>query len=82
MVCLSSEGEVVRPALLWNDTRSAGAAADLVAELGAAAWAEGCGARPDRTCSPVVASRMTTVQDCVDESTPATRLMVAKVVPG
>ena len=27
-------GEVVRPALLWNDTRSAGAAADLVAELG------------------------------------------------
>ena len=37
--------------------------------------AGGCGARPDRTCSPVVASRMTTVQDCVDESTPATRLM-------
>jgi xylulokinase len=46
MVCLSSDGEVVRPALLWNDTRSAGAAADLVAELGAAAWAEGCGSLP------------------------------------
>ena len=27
--------QVVRPALLWNDTRSAGAAADLVAELAA-----------------------------------------------
>ena len=33
MVCLDEAGEVVRPALLWNDTRSAGAAADLVAEL-------------------------------------------------
>ncbi|MEY9906183.1 xylulokinase [Catenulispora sp. MAP12-49] len=35
MVCLDDEGAVVRPALLWNDTRSARAAADLVAELGA-----------------------------------------------
>ena len=30
MVCLDEAGEVVRPALLWNDTRSAGAARDLV----------------------------------------------------
>jgi xylulokinase len=36
MVCLDEEGAVVRPALLWNDTRSAQAAADLVAELGRA----------------------------------------------
>src|SRR3978361_241973 len=34
MVCLDDDGAVVRPALLWNDTRSAGAAADLTAELG------------------------------------------------
>ena len=34
MVCLDEAGAVVRPALLWNDTRSAGAAADLVDELG------------------------------------------------
>ena len=34
MVCLDEDGEVVRPALLWNDTRSAGAAADLIEELG------------------------------------------------
>jgi xylulokinase len=34
MVCLDGAGEVVRPALLWNDTRSAGAAAELVAEHG------------------------------------------------
>ena len=46
MVCLSAGGEVVRPALLWNDTRSAGAARDLVAELGAQAWAEATGSVP------------------------------------
>jgi len=34
LVCLDSAGEVVRPALLWNDTRSASSAADLVDELG------------------------------------------------
>src|SRR5918912_3485172 len=33
-VCLDEHGEVVRPALLWNDTRSAGAAQDLIAEEG------------------------------------------------
>ncbi|NUT99345.1 MAG: xylulose kinase [Saccharothrix sp.] len=47
MVCLDSSGEVVRPALLWNDTRSAGAAADLVEELGGPAkWAEAVGNVP------------------------------------
>src|SRR5665647_729946 len=34
MVALDANGAVVRDALLWNDTRSAAAAADLVAELG------------------------------------------------
>lgn len=47
MVCLDEHGEVVRPALLWNDTRSAGAAAELVAELGGPrAWAEAVGSVP------------------------------------
>lgn len=46
MVCLDASGEVVRPALLWNDTRSAGAATDLVAELGPQAWAEAVGSVP------------------------------------
>jgi xylulokinase len=47
MVCLSSAGEVVRPALLWNDTRSADAAVTLVEELGGpAAWADAVGAVP------------------------------------
>lgn len=35
MVVLDESGEVIRPALLWNDTRSAGAASDLVKEFGA-----------------------------------------------
>jgi len=38
---------VVRPALLWNDTRSAGAAADLVTELGGPRmWADAVGLVP------------------------------------
>jgi xylulokinase len=47
MVCLDEAGQVVRPALLWNDTRSADAAADLTAELGGPrAWAEAVGLVP------------------------------------
>jgi xylulokinase len=47
MVCLDDAGTVVRPALLWNDNRSAGAALDLVAELGGpAAWADQVGVVP------------------------------------
>jgi xylulokinase len=47
MVCLDGAGQVVRPALLWNDTRSAAAAHDLVAELGGGAgWADAVGVVP------------------------------------
>ncbi len=53
MVCLDDDGVVVRPALLWNDTRSAPDAAELVAELGdgrsdrgARAWADAVGSVP------------------------------------
>ncbi|MBI1379167.1 MAG: xylulokinase [Frankiales bacterium] len=46
MVLLDEFGAVVRPALLWNDTRSAGAAADLVTELGADTWARVTGTVP------------------------------------
>jgi xylulokinase len=53
MVCLDAEGQVIRPALLWNDTRSAQAATDLVreagdgdAERGAAVWAQAVGTVP------------------------------------
>ncbi|HSO64705.1 MAG TPA: xylulokinase [Ornithinibacter sp.] len=46
MVLLDETDEVVRAALLWNDTRSAAAAADLVDELGAQVWADATGVVP------------------------------------
>ncbi|WP_067568707.1 xylulokinase [Nocardia acidivorans] len=53
MICLDARGEVIRPALLWNDTRSAAAAEALVRELGdgdrdlgARRWADAVGTVP------------------------------------
>jgi xylulokinase len=47
MVTLDDDHNVVRKALLWNDIRSASAAADLVRELGGAqAWANAVGTVP------------------------------------
>ncbi len=47
MVCLDAIGRAVRPALLWNDVRSADAAQALVRELGGArAWAQAVGVVP------------------------------------
>ncbi|HVV14245.1 xylulokinase [Amycolatopsis sp.] len=47
MITLDEAGEVVRPALLWNDTRSARAAEALIEELGGpAAWAKAVGSVP------------------------------------
>jgi xylulokinase len=49
MICLDSDGGVVRPALLWNDTRSATSAQRLIIEAGADArsyWAERTGSVP------------------------------------
>ena len=53
MVCLDERGEVIRPALLWNDTRSAEAARELIlergdgdSEAGARWWAQATGLVP------------------------------------
>lgn len=47
LVALDADGDPVRPALLWNDTRSAPQAADLVREFGGArAWADAVGTVP------------------------------------
>jgi xylulokinase len=46
MVALDAEGRVIRPALLWNDTRSADAAAALRDEVGADAFARRTGVVP------------------------------------
>ena len=53
MVCLDAGGQVIRPAVLWNDTRSAAAARELIIEAGdgdqtsgARWWAEATGSVP------------------------------------
>ena len=53
MVCLNADGDVIRPALLWNDTRSAPAALELIKEAsdgdpaaGAKYWAGATGTVP------------------------------------
>jgi xylulokinase len=38
MIVLDGDGEVIRPALLWNDLRSAGAAAELISQNGGPGW--------------------------------------------
>ena len=74
LVCLDASGKPLRPAMLWNDTRSAPDAARLVDELGgAAAWAETIGLVPVasftapkwawvRRCEPEVAARTVAVR--------------------
>ena len=48
MVVLDDDGKVIRPAPLWNDLRSAAAAADLITEFGGRAWwAEHTGSVPN-----------------------------------
>jgi xylulokinase len=48
MVVLDEDGEVIRPALLWNDLRSAAAASALIAERGGPHWwAEHTGSVPN-----------------------------------
>ncbi|GAB3580808.1 xylulokinase [Amycolatopsis endophytica] len=74
MVTLDDDGEVVRPALLWNDTRSGKAAGDLVRELGGpAAWTEAVGSVP-------VASFTVTKLRWFAENEPALADRVARVV--
>jgi xylulokinase len=46
MVVLDAAGRVIRPALLWNDTRSAQAALDLIGEVGAEEYARRTGTVP------------------------------------
>jgi xylulokinase len=72
MVVLDSDGRVIRDALLWNDTRSAGAARDLVEEFGAASLAERTGLVP-------VASFTSTKLRWLRDNEPANAARVAAV---
>ncbi|MDQ0377497.1 xylulokinase [Amycolatopsis thermophila] len=74
MVTLDEDGSVVRPALLWNDTRSGQAAEDLTRELGGpAVWAEAVGSVP-------VASFTVTKLRWLAENEPGAADRVARVV--
>lgn len=73
MVTLDEQGEMVRDALLWNDTRSAQAALDLIAEGGGAqAWA-------DATGSVLVASLTVTKLRWLRDAEPQNAARVAAV---
>ncbi len=66
MVLLDDADAVVRDALLWNDTRSAGTAEDLVGELGGPAeWAEAVGVVP---LAAITAAKLRWVRDEEPES--------------
>ena len=73
MCALDESDEVVRDALLWNDTRSAQASRDLVDELGSAAWVEQTGSVP-------VPSFTVTKVRWLAEHEPQNAARVAKVV--
>ena len=74
LVTLDEHDAVVRDALLWNDTRSAGAAADLTRELGGpAAWVDAVG-------SVLVGSFTVTKLRWLAEHEPANAARVARVV--
>lgn len=72
MVALDSDGNVIRPALLWNDTRSAGAAQDLIDEFGVEALVS-------RTGSAPVASFTITKLRWLRDNEPANAAKVAAV---
>ncbi|WP_158862433.1 xylulokinase [Leifsonia sp. AG29] len=72
MVVLDAEGRVIRDALLWNDTRSAQAARDLIDEVGAAGYAERVGVVP-------VASFTATKLRWLTEAEPSNAARVAAV---
>lgn len=72
MVVLDADGRVIRDALLWNDTRSAPAARDLIAEVGADEYAARVGVVP-------VASFTATKLRWLRDAEPANAARVAAV---
>jgi xylulokinase len=82
MVCLDAQGHVIRPALLWNDTRSAQAANDLLVEfgdgdreVGASRWAQAIGT------VPVAALTVTKLRWLADHEPEAAKRVAAVALP-
>jgi xylulokinase len=74
MVVVDDAGDVIRPALLWNDLRSAGAAEQLITERGGPGWwAEHTGSVPS-------ASFTVTKLRWLAEHEPANAARVARVM--
>ena len=65
LVALDAGGRVIRPSLLWNDTRSADSAADLVDEVHAAEYARRTGLVP---VASFTASKVRWVADAEPEN--------------
>ena len=74
MIVLDEDGRVIRPALLWNDLRSAAAAAELIGEFGGPSW------WADRTGSVPTASFTVTKLRWLAEHEPAHAQRVAGVM--
>jgi xylulokinase len=79
MVALDAEGNVVRDALLWNDTRSAQAAEDLVVELGEGDRTVGAQRWADAVGSVLVASLTVTKLRWLRDAEPENAAKVAAV---
>ena len=74
MIVLDESGQVIRPALLWNDLRSAAAAAELVRERGGPRW------WAEQTGSVPTASFTVTKLRWLAEHEPASAARAASVV--
>ncbi|MEN5073196.1 xylulokinase [Isoptericola cucumis] len=79
LVALDAEGRVIRDAILWNDTRSAPAAEDLVRELGDGDRATGAQAWADAVGSVLVASLTVTKLRWLRDAEPENAARVAAV---
>lgn len=79
MVCLDADGNVIRDALLWNDTRSAQAATDLIEELGEGDEGRGLAAWLDQTGSAPVASLTVTKLRWLADNEPENAARIAAI---
>ncbi|GAA4719689.1 xylulokinase [Isoptericola chiayiensis] len=79
MVALDADGRVIRDALLWNDTRSAPAAEDLIHELGDGDRTTGAQRWADVTGSVLVASLTITKLRWLRDAEPDNAARVAAV---
>jgi xylulokinase len=74
LVAIGGDGEPLRPATLWNDTRPAADAEALTAALGAAAWAARTGLRPVASFTVAKWAWLRRTEPGVAERTVAVRL--------